>query len=139
MLLRHSFIQYFKTKPMITKKDKSEPIKTVLVITVGMLVVYLATKWKWSINVSIIVGILGLVSNYFAEKIDFLWMKLSLLLSLIVPNILLSIIFYLFLTPLALLSKHFGEKNQLSLKNTAQSLFKHKNKHYEKISFEKPW
>lgn len=124
---------------MISKKNKTEPIKTVLIITVGMLIIYLITKWKWSINVSIIVGVLGLLSNYFAEKIDFLWMKLAWLLSLIIPNILLAIIFYLFLTPIALLSRVFGEKNQLTLKNTNQSLFKDKNKQYDKLIFEKPW
>lgn len=139
VLLHLLYTQYFKIKSMISKNNKTEPIKTVLIITVGMLIIYLISKWKWSINVSILVGILGLLSNYFAEKIDFLWMKLSWLLSLIIPNILLAIIFYLFLTPIALLSRVFGEKNQLTLKNTNQSLFKDKNKQYDKLIFEKPW
>ncbi len=88
---------------------------------------------------SFIVGALGLVSGYLAKKIDFLWMKLAWLLSLIVPNILLSVIFYLFLTPIAFLSRAFGDKNPLSLKNTKDSLFKESNKEFDKASFEKPW
>jgi hypothetical protein len=74
-----------------------------------------------------------------AKKIDYLWMKLTWVLSMIVPNVLLSVIFYLFLTPIALLSRIFGKKNQLTLKNTKDSLFKENTKKFEKSSFEKTW
>jgi predicted ferric reductase len=124
---------------MSNKNIKSEPIKTVLVIVMGMLVVHFFTKWKWAIPISLVIGILGLSSSYLAEKIDYLWMKLAAFLGLIMPNVLLSIIFYLFLTPIALLSRIFGEKNQLSLKNTSSSLFKDHNKKFDKASFEKMW
>ena len=124
---------------MNIKNIKSEPIKTVLVITVGMMVVYLITKLQWTLYISVSVGILGVLSDYLAKKIDYLWMKLTWILSLIMPNILLSIIFYIFLTPVALLSRVFGEKNQLSLKNTSSTLFKDSNKKFDKASFEKPW
>lgn len=124
---------------MNPKNRKSEPLKTVLVITVGMLVVYFISNLQWPLLVALIVGGLGLMSNYLAKKIEFLWMKLAWVLSLIVPNILLSLIYYLFLTPIAILSRIFGEKNQLSLKNTSSTLFKDKNKVFDKVSFEKPW
>ena len=130
---------------MQNKKLKSEPLKTVLVITVGFLVIYAIGKWRfekdlnWALIVSLVVGVAGLLSGYLARKIDFLWMKLALILSYIVPNIILSLVFYLILTPLAWLSKIFGEKNQLDLKNTKPSLFKEHKKVFTKESFEKPW
>ncbi len=124
---------------MNIKNIKSEPIKTVLVITVGMMVIYLITKLQWALYISVSVGILGVLSDYLAKKIDYVWMKLTWILSLIMPNILLSIIFYIFLTPVALLSRVFGEKNPLSLKNTSSTLFKDSNKKFDKASFEKPW
>jgi len=124
---------------MNPKQIKSNPTKTVLVIAVGFLIIYFFSGWKWALNVSLIVGVLGLLSDYLAEKIDYLWMKLTWVLSMIVPNILLSLIFYIFLTPIALLSKVFGEKNQLSLKNTQDSLFKDNTKPFDKTSFEKTW
>ena len=120
-------------------KIKSDPVKTVLVITVGMLVVYLLTNWQWSLYTALIIGILGVLSDYFAKKIDYLWMKLAWVLSLIVPNILLSIVFYLFLTPIALISRIFGEKDQLGLKNNKDTLFKNSNKKFDPTSFENPW
>jgi len=120
-------------------KLKSNPTKTVLTITVGFLVVYLATEWKWALLTSLIVGLVGITSTYISKQIDFLWMKLTWILSLIVPNILLSIIYYLFLFPIAFFSRIFGEKNPLNLKNTKDSLFKSTNKQFDKTSFENPW
>src|SRR5690554_6088415 len=118
---------------------KLDPIKTVLVITIGFLILYLVTEWQWTLTVSVIVGLSGVISKKLAEFINFIWMKLAWVLSLIIPNILMSAIFYLFLTPIALLSRIFGEPNQLNLKNTESSLFKSHNKEFTKSSFEKPF
>jgi hypothetical protein len=124
---------------MSIKQVTSEPLKTILIVVLGMLVVYLLTKWHWALGISLIMGILGLLSGFLAKKIEFLWMKLSWLLSFIIPNILLTLLFFIFLTPTAWLSKIFGFKNQLFLKNTSDSLFKDSNKRFNKAFFEKSW
>jgi hypothetical protein len=122
---------------MSKKIAKSEPVKTILVIVVGLTLVYFISKWTGWLYIAFFVGLLSLLSGYIAKKIDYLWMKLAFLLSLIVPNILLSLVFFVFLTPIAWLSR-IG-KDPLSLKNTHSSLFKETNKEFEKASFEKPW
>ena len=122
-----------------SKKIKSDPKTTLLVITLGMVVVYVVTRMNWALIAALAVGIGGLLSGFLAEKIDWLWMKLTYVLSLIVPNILLSVVFYLFLTPIAILSRIFGKSNPLDLKNTASSLFKDHTGKMDKASFEKPW
>lgn len=66
-------------------------------------------------------------------------MKLAGFLSLIIPNILLGIIFFLLLFPIALLSRLFGKNDSLNLKNKSGSTFKNVNKEFDKISFEKTW
>ncbi|MBW3466391.1 hypothetical protein [Arthrospiribacter ruber] len=121
------------------KKVKSDPTKTVLVITVGMILLYVIFSWEWAIYVSLTVGVLGMLSAYLAKKIDWFWGKLTFVLSLIVPNVLLSLVFFLLLTPIALASRLFGKKNPLNLKNTEKSLFKSVNKNFPASSFEKPW
>ena len=121
------------------KNLKSEPIKTCLTIAVGFIVVFLATKGQWAIYVSLIVGAIGLFSDYLSQKIDFVWMKLTWVLSLIVPNILLGAIFYLFLFPISMLSKLFGKSDPLLLKNNNNSTFTTEHKEFGKASFEKPW
>jgi cytochrome c oxidase subunit IV len=118
---------------------KTNPTKTILTITIGFLIVYIITDLNWALLVALFVGLAGLLSSFIAQKIDFLWMKLAWVLSLIVPNILLSLIFFAFLFPIALLSKLFGKKDPLILKNTRDSLFITSNKTFDKSSFEKPW
>ncbi len=121
------------------KIKKSQPVKTILTIMLGFMVVYWMTKLQWAFSLAFLVGAIGLLSNYLAEKIDFLWMKLTWLLSLIVPNILMSIVFFAFLFPIALLSRIFGKSDTLNLKNKNISLFKNTNKEFSKSSFERPW
>lgn len=115
------------------------PIKTVLLLVISLLILYFITAVDWLIIIGLVLGLLGLSSKRASEIIDFLWRKLSWILSLIVPNILLTVIFYLFLTPIAFLSRVFGEKDQLNLKNNKSSLFKISETIINKEYFEKPW
>lgn len=118
---------------------KSNPTKTVLTITVGFLIVYAATQMKWALNVSIIIGLAGIFSSFLAEKIEWLWMKLAWILSLIVPNILLSLVFFVFLFPIAILARITGNKNLLQRKQPKDTVFKTRNVRFDAKSFENPW
>lgn len=118
---------------------KTDPIKTVLTIAMGFLVLHLATGWRWPLMVSLVVGVLGMFSTYLSIKIDFLWMKLAWVLSLIVPNILLSAVFFLFLFPIAVLSRIFGKKDPLFLRNPKESVYVSSDKVFDKAGFEKTW
>lgn len=118
------------------KKDTSK--STILVISMGFLVLHLAFSWYWAVIVSLIVGIIGIVSSYLSSKIEWAWMKLSQLLGYIIPNILLSIVFFLFLFPIALLSKLFT-KDMLMVSSKYDSYFIDVNKEMNKKSFKKMW
>lgn len=133
--LHHLFTLYFNN--MKTKNNNS--IKTVLTISVGFGIVFLLTDLSWSLYTSVIVGVIGLISNKLAQTINFLWMKIAEVLSLIIPNILLTLIFYLFLYPISILSKIFGSKDTLQLKNKKDSVWIDKTQQIEKVSFEKMW
>lgn len=121
------------------QKIKSNPVKTMLTISVGFLVIFIITKLNWALLVALIIGLIGLFSTFLSKHIEFLWTKLAWFLGLIVPNILLSAIFYLFLFPIAVLSKIFGKNDSFKLKNNADSVFITSNKVFDKNSFEKPW
>lgn len=131
------FTLYFND--MKIKTEEVEKYKTILVIVIGMLVIHIITKYNWALYTALAVGLLGAVSEYMAGIINNVWLKIGMVLSYIVPNIILSIIFYVFLTPIAILSRIFGEKNQLNLKNTEKSIFKVRNTLYSIESFENPW
>lgn len=121
------------------KKINDNIDKTMLTITVGFMVLHYFTGNDWLLILAITLGVIGLLSKVLSRRIDFIWTKLAWILSLIVPNILLSIIFFAVLTPLAWLSKLFGPPNPLDLKNKSNSLFKTKEKTFDKSSFEKAW
>ena len=119
--------------------NKNNPTSTILTIVVGFLIIYLITKSTWALYVSVSIGVLGLVSNTLARYINMGWMKIGWVLSLIIPNILLSVVYFLILTPIALLAKLFSKKDPLLLTNPKGTLFIEKNKSFEKSGFEKPW
>lgn len=140
MPLLRLYIRFFS---MASNKNLN-PSKTVLTIVFGFLAIflYLTTESQyhyWMLWVAVSVGGLGLLSSYLALKIQDAWMGLAKLLSYIVPPILLSIIFFIFLFPIALLSRLFGEKDPLQLKKTDKSLFKTVDKTFSKDAFEKTW
>lgn len=120
-------------------KKKSEPIKTVLVISIGFLLIFIITSWEWSLASAFIIGLAGILSDFLAIKIDFLWLKLTYILSLIIPNILLGAVFYLFLFPIALISRLFGKRDPLILKNKSGSIYKEISLEFEKKHFKNPW
>jgi hypothetical protein len=121
------------------KIKKTDPIKTVLIISMGFLLIFLLTHWQWAVLTSFIIGLIGVFSTYLSEKVDFLWMKLTYVLSLIVPNILLGAVFYLVLFPISFFSKLFRKKDPLVLTNRLKSTYTSTHKSFDKESFEKPW
>ena len=121
------------------KKIKSDPTKTVLTISMGFLAIYFFTKIEWTLHASLTIGLIGILSSYLSKKIEILWFKLAWILGLIIPNILLTAIFYLFLYPISLLSKIFNNSDTLKLKNNSETTFTTCNKEFDKKSFENPW
>lgn len=121
------------------KKLKLDPTKTVLTITLGFLILHLIFGWQWALIVSLVAGLGGLFSRRIAEGINYLWIRLTLLLSFIVPNIIMGLIYYLFLTPIALLSKLFRKEDELLLKKEGNTTFFTIDRKIEKSSMEKMW
>jgi cytochrome c oxidase subunit IV len=121
------------------KLKHAEPAKSVLAITVGFIIVYLVTHLKWALTVAILTGLIGVLSDTLSKYIHIGWTQLAKLLSLIVPNILLTAVFYLFLYPISLLAKLFGSKDQLQLKNNSNTMYKDATAMFDKASLEKPW
>lgn len=119
-----------------TKKDTSRT--TVLTIVIGFLVLYLAFHLKWMLTVAIVIGLIGIVSEYMSEKIEWAWMKLAKLLSYIVPNIILTILFFFVLFPMSLLAK-LGKKDPLMLSSKHKSYFVDVKREFNKDYFEKIW
>lgn len=117
---------------------KNDAKSTVLVISMGFLFLYLVFTWKWALIVSFIIGVMGAISIYLSRKIEWLWMKLAMILGYIVPNVLLTLVFFLFLVPIATISKLF-KKDTLMLSKKYKSHFLSIQSNITKESFEKIW
>ncbi len=120
-------------------RKATEPVKTVLTICMGLLVIHMITGSVYLLYACLVIGLAGMFSSRMARLIDKGWMKLAFLLGLIVPNILLGAIFYLFLFPISLLARVFGARDPLNLRNRLHSNYVERNKEFTKESFEKYW
>jgi hypothetical protein len=124
---------------VVNKNLKADTSKSaMLVISMGFLALYLVFTWQWAVIVSLIVGITGIISAYLSKKIEWAWMKLGQVLSYIIPNILLGLVFFLFLFPISLLYRLFS-KDPLMLSKKYTSYFVDINRVMDKKDFEKIW
>jgi hypothetical protein len=130
----HLFIHFFNHNLM---KEHSSRL-SVLVISTGLLILYLIYSWQWALYSSLSIGITGILSSYLSRKIDWLWMSLARFLGIISQNVLLTIIFYLILFPVSLLSKIFS-KSPVILSGKQSSFFCEVTRKTDRDSFEKPW
>ena len=81
----------------------------------------------WSLIISIIFLILGLINSKFLTPLNILWFKFGLLLGRLISPIIMGIIFFFVVTPIGLLLRIFG-KDVLNLKkNNAKSYWIKKN------------
>lgn len=111
---------------------------TILVISMGFLVLYKLFAFDWAIIVSLMIGVLGIVSKTLSSFIELVWMKLAKILSYIIPSIIMMIIFYFILFPLSVISKLFT-KDPLMLSKKYDSYFITVNREFTKQSIEKLW
>jgi hypothetical protein len=119
-------------------KNTDSSKDSLLVISIGFLAFYLFFSWGWAVYVALSIGLIAIFSPYLSQKVAWLWMLLSKILSYIMPNILLSLVFFLLLLPLSLLYRIFHQ-DPLRLLNRYDSNFIEVNKSYTKESFEKIW
>lgn len=115
------------------------PYLTILTILFGFLMINHFLKSDYIYYSIIVISGLSLISSKFSKYIELIWFKLSFVLSQIIPNILLSLIFFSFLTPLSLLSKLLKSKSDFLVKNNSKSTFISMNKKFSKETFERAW
>ena len=130
------FILYFK---IMINKTKINPLSTVLILIIALNVIFLISNLKEFLYASIGLGAIVTFSSKAANFVHKAWMGLAKILSYIVPNILLTIIFFLLLFPLSLISKIFRKGDLLNINKPSNSLWLDNERVLTKDYFEKPW
>lgn len=90
------------------------------------------------IYTSLAIGTLSLLSKKIADLIVRGWFRVGSILGYVNSRILLSVIFFVVLTPIALLKRTLTGSG-LNLKKEHLSYFKKRDHLFEKSDFEKPW
>jgi Saxitoxin biosynthesis operon protein SxtJ len=101
-------------------KNRTKSLETALVITAALLIFYFFNQKTWLLKSALGLALIAIFLPKIMIWIHEIWMKLAALLGLINGKVLLSILFFVILTPLAWLSRLFG-KNSLQLKPKPQN------------------
>jgi hypothetical protein len=117
-----------------------DKLKAQFVMVVGFLVLSFIFKQYQSylVILATVLGLVFLILPSLGDLILKLWFKIAEILGWINSRILLGIVFYVFLFPLAVLSR-LSQKNPLQLKKTPDSLFATRNHRYEPKDLENIW
>lgn len=119
--------------------SESDKIKAQLVIVTGLVVLYFVFKSQYFLIAAAIVGVLCIAIPAAGDLIVKGWYKIAEILGAINGRILLSIVFFIVLFPVAVISK-LGKKNPLSLKREkSNSVFVERNHKYSKEDLEQVW
>tara|TARA_B110000114_G_scaffold89922_1_gene95091 strand:- start:134 stop:499 length:366 start_codon:yes stop_codon:yes gene_type:complete len=120
-------------------KLNSNPSLTVLTIVFGLLFLNYFLDNEIIFYICLFLSGIGVLSYKSSIIIEKIWFKVSYILSQIIPNVLLSLIFFLILTPIALLSKLFNSHTNFNSNNNQKTTFITQNKSFDKNSFERAW
>jgi hypothetical protein len=118
---------------------KDDRYKTLLVIVTGLLVIATITDYKGFAYAALIIGVATIFIAAAAKTVEWLWQKLAFGLGWVNSRLLLSLIFFTVLLPVAWFSRWFT-KDSLNLKrNHAASIFHTRNHRYRKEDLENIW
>lgn len=82
---------------------------------------------------------LAFIWNPLGALIEQIWMSISKVMALVMPKIILSIIFFFILTPIALLSRLLKKEDFFNKKNTKDSIWQEEVVDFSPESFKKMW
>lgn len=121
------------------KISEAEVFQTMLVLFFACMAGYEILDWEYLSYAGWLLGVVGIFSYSFSEKITALWRYVAEKISHVSSFILLSVIFYLFLTPLALLYRKM-KKDPLFIRMPGEkSMWQEVNKSFSRKHFEKMW
>lgn len=122
------------------KMIRSEELETVTVLAVFMLLLHLYTHRQGFSHAALALLIAGLFVKPVARVISRAWLGFAGFIGTLNSKVILAIVFFLLLTPLAMIYRLFSD-NPLQLGNCRDkdSLYKERNHRYNSADFEKMW
>ncbi|MCB0431275.1 MAG: hypothetical protein H6585_15500 [Flavobacteriales bacterium] len=122
----------------MTKPDRHKQIETMSALALAGCVLYYWKGHTWMLYAAIASLVIGLFIKFIAVYITMGWLKITELLGRINGFVLLSVIFFFVLTPLAFL-KRLGSKRSFLKQPSGASNYKEKDHTYSADDIAMPW
>jgi len=119
------------------KTDPETP-KTQLVIVTGLLVIAAVIQDESTAYIALIIGLISIAIKPLGDRIVWCWYKLAEILSKVMNPLILGIVYFLFITPIALLFRLFGN-DPLGLKEQKGSVYEIRDHTFKKEDLINPW
>ena len=124
---------------MNREKRRGGPYETILGITLGFIILFLIFQKMWLAWLAVLIGLPCLFSSAVAGRVQSAWSYITRALGWVNSRILLTLIFFLILTPIALFRRLLNGNRELNLKNDKDSLFVVRDHQYEGKDLKNPW
>lgn len=129
----HLFIHYFKLM-----MNRTKIVETSLVLTTGFVGLYFIFRKPVFLILAFAFGFTGIFIPFLAHFIAIAWFKLADALNYVVSKILLGIVFFAILVPIAFIYKSTGN-DKLALKRPKETNWIIRNKSYSAADIENIW
>ena len=123
---------------MEKENNKAKSLETILVLAGALIVTYWVTQKKIFLLLALILILIGITSPFIADKISVAWLKFSEIIGSVMSKVILSIIYFVFLVPIALLYQ-LSKKDYLSLKRKKDSYYINRSHTYSPKDLENIW
>jgi hypothetical protein len=119
--------------------NKNDRFKTILVIVTGLLAFAYIFDIQLLAQAALLIGILSVFIPIAARAIEWIWMKIALLLGWTNSKVILSVVYFGFLMPIAMVSRFFT-RDPLSIRGKdVPSLFVNRNHSFHKEDLDNIW
>ena len=117
---------------------KDKHLGTILIFVMVLIIFFLVHKNVKLLYAALALGAIAILIPALSRKIHDVWMKFAELLGFVMNKVILGVVFFIFLVPVAFLSKIF-RKNPFKVKKDTASYFSDRNFTYTKKSLEQLW
>lgn len=118
------------------KKEKI--LEAILVITTGFIVLFAVLGKEWMLFVATASGLVGLLIPWLAAIVANVWYKIGEVLGFVVSKVVLFLLFYVLLTPIAFFYRLFNH-DTLLLKRQNRSLWSDRNHMFQSTDLKNSW
>lgn len=120
------------------KLDKAKALETLLVLVGALVIFFWVTQKKIFLLLALLLILIAIVSESLSMLIAKGWLKLGSLMGMVMSKVILTVVYFIVLFPVAMLYKLTGKDN-LALKRKESSYYSIRNHVYSKKDMDNIW